>query len=232
MSKKKNTSKDAPMCWSCPSCENAIGGSPPAAIVKGENIFETANDFPAMSMRDHARMKQIIRGELPDDAEYRSMAATFVKRKTGLTVDLGKRSVCPDRSARAERMLIPRAYSSGFSVSDIEKSKRLRGPYAIKIPAKKKKKAKRKRKARAPSSQSSSDIPTECTRIEILQANPKKQKSAVRYELYKKAKTVGEYFMLGGSRADFRFDVARGFVSVVQAPSPVVSMETESKAMP
>ena len=39
--------------------------------------------------------------------------------------------------------------------------------------------------------------------------------SAVRYERYKSASTLGEYYALGGSRADARYDIGRGFLIVL-----------------
>lgn len=54
------------------------------------------------------------------------------------------------------------------------------------------------------------------TMLLIQQSNPKKQgsKSYFRYEAYKEAKTVDEYFQLGGSKADLAFDFERGYVKV------------------
>ncbi|KAJ8610085.1 hypothetical protein CTAYLR_007078 [Chrysophaeum taylorii] len=53
--------------------------------------------------------------------------------------------------------------------------------------------------------------------VEIEQSNPKREgsKSHVRYESYKRAKTVREYYELGGSKADLTHDMKRGFVTVV-----------------
>lgn len=54
------------------------------------------------------------------------------------------------------------------------------------------------------------------TMVVIQQKNPKKHgsKSYYRYEAYKEAKTVDEYFQLGGSKADLAFDFERGYVKV------------------
>jgi len=48
--------------------------------------------------------------------------------------------------------------------------------------------------------------------VKILLENPKRGKSAERYEKYKHAKTLGEVLDLGGSRADVANDVVRGFI--------------------
>jgi hypothetical protein len=49
----------------------------------------------------------------------------------------------------------------------------------------------------------------------IRAQNPKKRSSACwqRYELYKRATTLAEYLHLGGSRADFRYDLRHGFIT-------------------
>lgn len=62
----------------------------------------------------------------------------------------------------------------------------------------------RTRRARLPDS----------TRISVQQANPKSGKSGARYEKYKHAKTVGQY-LRDGSLADLRWDLQKGFVTVV-----------------
>ena len=41
-------------------------------------------------------------------------------------------------------------------------------------------------------------------RIAVMQTNPKSGKSRERYERYRRAKTVGEYLELGGTRKDLR----------------------------
>ena len=50
--------------------------------------------------------------------------------------------------------------------------------------------------------------------ITYRQDNPKREgsKSFHRYEKYKVAKTIKEFFDLGGSKADLSFDLARGFL--------------------
>lgn len=46
--------------------------------------------------------------------------------------------------------------------------------------------------------------------IEVAPENPKREgtKSYTRYEKYKMAKTKGEYLELGGTRADYKYDVS------------------------
>jgi len=48
--------------------------------------------------------------------------------------------------------------------------------------------------------------------VRILQDNPKRMKSADRYDRYRHAKTLGQVLELGGSRADIANDVTRGFI--------------------
>ena len=55
------------------------------------------------------------------------------------------------------------------------------------------------------------------TRIAIQQANPKRPGTArhKRYQKYRKAKTVGEFLARGGTKADLKIDIGKGFVSVM-----------------
>jgi len=55
------------------------------------------------------------------------------------------------------------------------------------------------------------------TPIEFLQDNPKMPTSMsfARYEKYKLAKTMGEYFALGGTRGDVKYDTARGYMRIL-----------------
>lgn len=46
----------------------------------------------------------------------------------------------------------------------------------------------------------------------VLQNNPKRGKSADRYESYKRARTLGAIMELGGLRADISHDLLRGFI--------------------
>ena len=50
--------------------------------------------------------------------------------------------------------------------------------------------------------------------VKVLMQNPKRGKSAERYDRYKKAKTLGEVLTLGGLRADISNDVKRGFIMI------------------
>ena len=56
-------------------------------------------------------------------------------------------------------------------------------------------------------------------KIEYMVENPKTAgyKSWGRYELYKHARTVKQFLQLGGTRADFRWDLSHGFVRFVGA---------------
>eukprot|EP00939_MAST-03C_sp_MAST-3C-sp1_P003578 g3578.t1 len=58
-------------------------------------------------------------------------------------------------------------------------------------------------------------VPSEDTRIRLVQENPKRGMSATRYDKYKSATTLCEYYALGGSRADARFDIARDYLEVM-----------------
>jgi len=53
----------------------------------------------------------------------------------------------------------------------------------------------------------------------VSQHNPKKGKSAERYEAYKAATTAREYVALGGSKADLKYDIQRGYVTVLPPPA-------------
>jgi len=63
-------------------------------------------------------------------------------------------------------------------------------------------------------------LPPDDAKISVRQDNPKRGKSAVRYECYKHATTLEEYYSLGGSRADAKFDIARGHVTVLTQGTP------------
>ena len=62
--------------------------------------------------------------------------------------------------------------------------------------------------------------------IQILQENPKKvgSKSHARYEVYKAANTLAEFVELGGTRADIKYDMERGFLTLL----PVIVAESVS----
>uniref|UniRef100_A0A7S3NP64 PHD-type domain-containing protein n=1 Tax=Aureoumbra lagunensis TaxID=44058 RepID=A0A7S3NP64_9STRA len=61
-------------------------------------------------------------------------------------------------------------------------------------------------------------------KLTIQQNNPKKpgSQSYERYENYKNAKTVGEFLMLGGTRADLRNDIPRGFIFLESSATRLV----------
>ena len=59
-------------------------------------------------------------------------------------------------------------------------------------------------------------LPPDDTEIQLVQENPKRGKSAVRYERYKIARTFSEYYALGGSRGDAKFDLSRGFITIIK----------------
>jgi hypothetical protein len=48
----------------------------------------------------------------------------------------------------------------------------------------------------------------------LVKENPKRGASADRYELYRKAKTVGDYLAAGGLRADLRWDEDHGYIQI------------------
>ena len=54
-------------------------------------------------------------------------------------------------------------------------------------------------------------------RIEYVQENPKRtgSKSHARFERYKSAKTLGQLYSLGGTKADFKYDLNKRFVKIV-----------------
>ena len=56
----------------------------------------------------------------------------------------------------------------------------------------------------------------ETTKLAYVQVNPKRKNSAAhgRFEKYMKAKTVTEFFKLGGTLADLRYDSNKEFVKI------------------
>jgi hypothetical protein len=54
------------------------------------------------------------------------------------------------------------------------------------------------------------------TKIEYVKTNPKRKNSAAhqRFENYMKAKTVSQFFELGGTLADLRYDTNKEFVTL------------------
>ena len=56
----------------------------------------------------------------------------------------------------------------------------------------------------------------ETTKLTYVQNNPKRKNSAAhgRFEKYMKSKTVAEFFKLGGTLADLRYDSNKEFVKI------------------
>jgi len=69
---------------------------------------------------------------------------------------------------------------------------------------------------RRPSMASSPGI--EAIKISIRQDNPKIRgsQSAARYEAYKVSRTVKEFYELGGRTADYKYDLSRGFITLLE----------------
>ena len=84
---------------------------------------------------------------------------------------------------------------------------------------------KRKRPRPSPQTRDAALLIERAAPIAVRQENPKKGKSAERYELYKRATTAREYVALGGTKADLKYDIQRGWVTVLapvvaEAPAP------------
>ena len=74
------------------------------------------------------------------------------------------------------------------------------------------------------------ELPPPQTKISLQDKNPKKKgsKSAARYDVYKTAKTLAEFYSLGGKKADARHDLSKGYMKIV-GPIPVVSEKKKSE---
>ena len=59
-------------------------------------------------------------------------------------------------------------------------------------------------------------LPPGDTPIKLLQENPKRGMSFERYEVYKKAKTIDEFFELGGSTGDVKYDIDLGYLKILR----------------
>ena len=77
---------------------------------------------------------------------------------------------------------------------------------------------KRKRPRPSPQTRDAALLIERAAPIAVRQENPKKGKSAERYELYKRATTAREYVALGGTKADLKYDIQRGWVTVLAPP--------------
>ena len=77
---------------------------------------------------------------------------------------------------------------------------------------------KRKRPRPSPQTRDAALLIERAAPISVRQENPKKGKSAERYELYKRATTAREYVALGGTKADLKYDIQRGWVTVLAPP--------------
>jgi hypothetical protein len=77
---------------------------------------------------------------------------------------------------------------------------------------------KRKRPRPSPQTRDAALLVERAAPIAVRQENPKKGKSAERYELYKAATTAREYVALGGTKADLKYDIQRGWVTVLAPP--------------
>ena len=88
---------------------------------------------------------------------------------------------------------------------------------------------KRKRPRPSPQTRDAALLIERAAPISVRQENPKKGKSAERYELYKRATTAREYVALGGTKADLKYDIQRGWVTVL---APVVAEGAGARAAP
>ena len=92
-------------------------------------------------------------------------------------------------------------------------------------------KKKRKRPRPSPQTRDAALLIERAAPIAVRQENPKKGKSAERYELYKRATTAREYVALGGTKADLKYDIQRGWVTVL-APPPAPAAPAASCTEP
>eukprot|EP00746_Dinoflagellata_sp_MGD_P127724 gnl/MRDRNA2_/MRDRNA2_62227_c0_seq1.p1 gnl/MRDRNA2_/MRDRNA2_62227_c0~~gnl/MRDRNA2_/MRDRNA2_62227_c0_seq1.p1 ORF type:complete len:1902 (+),score=464.19 gnl/MRDRNA2_/MRDRNA2_62227_c0_seq1:92-5797(+) len=66
------------------------------------------------------------------------------------------------------------------------------------------------------------------TKISYQQENPKKAGAQIRYEKYKKAKTVAEFYQLGGATGDLKYDYGKGFLTIVSADGKSANSGTKA----
>ena len=74
-------------------------------------------------------------------------------------------------------------------------------------------------------------IPPPQTRIAYQDENPKKKKSKshARYETYKKAKTLEEFYSLGGKKADYHYDLKRGYLKLLNDDGEVMVLSDDEE---
>jgi len=75
------------------------------------------------------------------------------------------------------------------------------------------------------------ELPPPESKISFQEKNPKKtgSKSAARYDVYKTAKTLAEFYSLGGKKADARNDIRLGYLKILEIPVVVVAAAVEKK---
>ena len=58
---------------------------------------------------------------------------------------------------------------------------------------------------------------TDSTKLKYVESNPKRKNSKARdrFEKYMKAKTVQEFYALGGTKGDLRYDEQHEFVKII-----------------
>ena len=65
--------------------------------------------------------------------------------------------------------------------------------------------------------------------IAVVQKNPKRGASGERFKKYMAATTAKEFLELGGTRADLKYDIARGWVTVLDRAPPPAQVPARGK---
>ena len=65
--------------------------------------------------------------------------------------------------------------------------------------------------------------------IVVVQKNPKRGASGERFKKYMAATTAAEFLELGGTRADLKYDIARGWVTVLDRAPPPAQVPARGK---
>ena len=65
--------------------------------------------------------------------------------------------------------------------------------------------------------------------IAVVQKNPKRGASGERFDKYMAATTAAEFLELGGTRADLKYDIARGWVTVLDRAPPPAQVPARGK---